>query len=51
MLPSANAERRALTLFSPRPGVSYLHAGLTKQDPVLIERGHLVLHRMTADHS
>ncbi|MGW4955438.1 aminoglycoside phosphotransferase family protein [Streptomyces parvulus] len=45
------AERRALTLLSARLGVSYLRAGLTKQDPVLIERGHLVLHRMTADNS
>ncbi|MFH8533243.1 aminoglycoside phosphotransferase family protein [Streptomyces tendae] len=45
------AERQALTLFAARLGVSYLHAGLTKQDPVLTERGHLVLHRMTADQN
>ncbi|KAF2775280.1 hypothetical protein STPH1_7467 [Streptomyces sp. OM5714] len=45
------AERQALTLFAARLGVSYLHAGLTKQDRVLTERGHLVLHRMTADRN
>ena len=45
------AKRQALPLFAARLGVSYLHAGLTKQDPVLTERGHLVLHRMTDDQN
>ncbi|MFB6551257.1 aminoglycoside phosphotransferase family protein [Streptomyces sp. NPDC056405] len=49
--PLTDTERQALPLFAARLGVSYLRAGLTKQDPVLTERGHLVLHRMTADRN
>lgn len=43
----SDSEERALILLTTRLGVSYLHSGLTKQEPVLEERGHLILTRMT----
>ncbi len=48
--PLSVPEQRALPLFTARLGVSYLAAGLTTRDPVLVERGQLVLTRMTRDH-
>ncbi|MFE7624156.1 aminoglycoside phosphotransferase family protein [Streptomyces sp. NPDC057509] len=43
----SDSEERALLLLTARLGVSYLATGLSKQNPVLVERGHLVLSRLT----
>lgn len=43
----SDSEERALRLLTARLGVSYLATGLSKQNPVLVERGHLVLSRLT----
>ncbi|MEU7006458.1 aminoglycoside phosphotransferase family protein [Streptomyces sp. NPDC046332] len=41
-----DTERQALPLFTARLGVSYLDAGVTKQEPKLIDRGRTILTRM-----
>ncbi|MFE1957718.1 aminoglycoside phosphotransferase family protein [Streptomyces sp. NPDC059479] len=46
----SDTEERALRLLATRLGVSYLNTGLTEQNPVLIQRGHLVLTRMTHEY-
>ncbi|MFG2645935.1 aminoglycoside phosphotransferase family protein [Streptomyces sp. NPDC048370] len=43
----SESEERALRLLTARLAVSYLATGLTKRKPALVERGHLVLTRMT----
>ncbi|MEU8759860.1 aminoglycoside phosphotransferase family protein [Streptomyces sp. NPDC048659] len=43
----SDTEERALCLLTARLGVSYLATGLSRRNPVLIERGHLVLDRLT----
>ncbi|WP_331764952.1 aminoglycoside phosphotransferase family protein (plasmid) [Streptomyces sp. NBC_01136] len=48
--PLSVSEERVLRLLTTRLGVSYLHSGLTKQKPVLVERGHLILARMTHEY-
>ncbi|MFB7368254.1 aminoglycoside phosphotransferase family protein [Streptomyces sp. NPDC056222] len=42
----SDTERRALPLFTARLGVSYLAAGITKQEPNLVYRGRTILARM-----
>ena len=39
----SDAERRALPLLTARLAVSYLNSGVTKQEPVLVERGRTAL--------
>ena len=43
-------EERVLRLLTTRLGVSYLDSGLTKEQPHLVERGHLILTRMTHEY-
>ncbi|MFE9045952.1 hypothetical protein ACFYOG_34280 [Streptomyces sp. NPDC007818] len=40
-------EEWALRLLTARLGVSYLATGLSRRNPALVERGHLVLRRLT----
>ncbi|MFE5797150.1 aminoglycoside phosphotransferase family protein [Streptomyces sp. NPDC056503] len=42
----SDSEERTLRLLTARLGVSYLATGLAKQNPALVQRGHLVLARM-----
>lgn len=42
----SDAEQQALLLLTARLGVSYLNTGLTKREPMLVERGRLILDRM-----
>ncbi|WP_374225090.1 aminoglycoside phosphotransferase family protein [Streptomyces sp. ISL-98] len=46
----SDAEERVLRLLTARLGVSYLATGLTKRNPRLVERGQLVLTRMTHEY-
>ncbi|MFL4909452.1 aminoglycoside phosphotransferase family protein [Streptomyces sp. MMS24-I2-30] len=48
--PLSASEERVLRLLTTRLGVSYLDSGLTKQQPELVERGHLILTRMTHEY-
>ncbi|MFG2463382.1 aminoglycoside phosphotransferase family protein [Streptomyces sp. NPDC048523] len=48
--PLSDTEERVLRLLTTRLGVSYLNTGLTKQQPELVERGHLILTRMTHEY-
>ncbi|WP_043663259.1 phosphotransferase family protein [Streptomyces xylophagus] len=48
--PLSDSEERVLRLLTTRLGVSYLDSGLTKQQPELVERGHLILTRMTHEY-
>jgi len=43
-------EERVLRLLTARLGVSYLQSGLTNNRPELVERGHLILTRMTHEY-
>ncbi|MER6442911.1 aminoglycoside phosphotransferase family protein [Streptomyces sp. NPDC001185] len=42
----SDAEQQALLLLTARLGVSYLNTGLAKREPMLVERGRLILDRM-----
>ncbi|MEV7683430.1 aminoglycoside phosphotransferase family protein [Streptomyces sp. NPDC088341] len=46
----SDTEERALRLLATRFGVSYLNTGLTKRNPTLVQRGHLVLTRMAHEY-
>lgn len=48
--PLSGTEERLLRLLTVRLGVSYLNTGLAKQRGDLVERGHLVLDRMTHEY-
>ncbi|MFC4951050.1 aminoglycoside phosphotransferase family protein [Pseudonocardia sp. GCM10023141] len=48
--PLSDTEERLLRLLTTRLAVSYLNSGLVKDRPDLVERGHLVLHRMTHEY-
>ena len=48
--PLSPVEQRLLRLLTTRLGVSYLNAGLEQNRPELVERGHLILTRMSHDH-
>lgn len=48
--PLSPVEERLLRLLTTRLGVSYLTAGLEQNRPDLVDRGHLILTRMTHDH-
>ena len=49
--PLSNTEERLLQLLTTRLGVSYLSTGLVEQQADLVERGHLILDRMTSPTS
>lgn len=48
--PLSGTEQRLLRLLTVRLGVSYLNTGLVKQRGDLVERGHLILDRMTHEY-
>lgn len=48
--PLTDTEERLLRLLTTRLGVSYLNSGLVKELPDLVERGHLILTRMTHEY-
>ncbi|MGH3570163.1 MAG: aminoglycoside phosphotransferase family protein [Pseudonocardia sp.] len=48
--PLSGTEQRLLRLLTVRLGVSYLNTGLVKQRGDLVERGHLILDRMTDEY-
>lgn len=48
--PLSGTEERLLRLLTTRLGVSYLNSGLVKERPDLVERGHLILTRMTHEY-
>jgi len=47
--PLSETEQRLLRLLTVRLAVSYLNTGLVKQRGDLVERGHLILDRMTSE--
>jgi Ser/Thr protein kinase RdoA (MazF antagonist) len=48
--PLSGTEERLLRLLTTRLGVSYLNSGIVKERPELVERGHLILTRMTHEY-